>query len=50
MDREMELAALEGWARNLAVPVADRLAAALQVIDGLNAWIEELAGEDGDRD
>lgn len=48
MDRMMELAALEGWARNLAVPVYERLAAALQVIDGLNAQIAELTGEDDD--
>lgn len=36
-DREMELAALEGLARNPVIPMADRLAMALQVIDGLNA-------------
>ncbi|HEY1395007.1 hypothetical protein [Roseateles sp.] len=48
MDRMTELAALEGWARNLAVPVEERLAAALQVIDGLNARIEELTGGDDD--
>jgi hypothetical protein len=48
MDREMELAALEGWARNPAVAVKERLQAALQVIDGLNAWIEELTGGDDD--
>jgi len=48
MDRMMELAALEGWARNPAVAVEERLAAALQVIDGLNARIEELEGEDRD--
>lgn len=48
MDRMMELAALEGWARNPAVAVEERLAAALQVIDGLNARIAELTGEDDD--
>ncbi len=35
-DPDAQLAALEGWARNLAVPLSERLAAALQVIDGLS--------------
>jgi hypothetical protein len=48
MDRMMELAAFEGLARNPAVPIADRLAMALQVIDGLNARIAKLTGEDDD--
>ena len=48
MDRMMELAALEGWARNRAVAVEERLQAALQVIDGLNARIAELTGEGDD--
>lgn len=48
MNHEMELAALEGLARNPAMPTADRLAMALQVIDGLNARIEELTGGDDD--
>lgn len=42
MDRDMELAAFEGMARNPALPMADRVAMALQVIDGLNERIAEL--------
>lgn len=40
MDQEMELAAFEGLARNPSVPIKDRLAMALQVIDGLNERID----------
>lgn len=38
---DQQLAALEGWAANPAASVAERLAAALQVIEGLRAREDE---------
>ena len=39
---DYETAALEGWATNLAIPLSDRLAAALQVIKLLHARLTAI--------
>lgn len=45
MSPAMQLAALEGWATNLAVPDRERLSAAMQVIAGLREQVEGLTEE-----
>jgi hypothetical protein len=48
MTPEMELAALEGWSTNRAVPIAERLQAAHQVINELRAEVERLKSANDD--
>jgi len=40
MDKREELAALEGWACNRAVPLEERLQVAMQVIGGLREFLD----------
>jgi hypothetical protein len=44
-DDEFQIAALSGWATNLAVSVEERLSAALEVIRLQEARIAELTNE-----
>jgi hypothetical protein len=48
MTPEMELAALEGWSTNRAVPITERLQAAHQVINELRAEVERLKSANDD--
>lgn len=50
MTERQQLAALEGWASNPAVPLAERLQAAMQVIEGLRRGGLEFEGAAPDGD